>query len=134
MKTGVRGKVGLDVCVAVGGALDLVAGLVDSALHKGVLVVAEILLDGWTEEVEIRGVVAGARESFAGEVAGKDLFLEAVESVGDALEILEIGHCGGDGGVPIARGEDGIGCGCPVSARNVGSVSSVSFLARNLNR
>ena len=57
------------------------------------------------------------------------MFLEAVEGVGDALEIVEIGHCFGDGGILRARGEDGAGCGCPVSGRNVGSESSVSFLS-----
>ena len=60
---------------------------------------------------------------FAGEVSGKDLFLEAAGSVGDALEIIDIGHCGGNRGVLIARVKDGIGCGCPISVRNVGSVS-----------
>ena len=63
------------------------------------------------------------RVPFAGEVSGKDLFLEAVESVGDALEIIEIGHCGGNRGVLIARVKDGIGCGCPISVRDVRSVS-----------
>lgn len=60
---------------------------------------------------------------FAGEISGKDLFLEAVERIGDALGIIEIGHCGGNRGVLVARVKDGIGCVCPISVRNVGSVS-----------
>ena len=58
MEAGVRGEVGLDVSVAVGGALNLVAGLVDGAGHEAGLVVAEILLDGGAEEVVVLGVVA----------------------------------------------------------------------------
>ena len=97
MEAGVRGEVGLDGRVVVGGALDLVAGLVDGAGHEAGLVVGEILPDGGPEEVVVLGVIAGTRASGAGKVAGEDLFLEAVEGVGDALEILEIGHCAGDG-------------------------------------
>lgn len=55
------------------------------------------------------------------------MFLEAVEGVGDTLEIIEICHCLGDGRVLRASGEDSVGCGCPVSSRNVGSESSVSL-------
>lgn len=127
VEAGVRGKVRLDIRVAVGGALDLVTGLVDGAGHEAVLVVAEILPDGRPIEVVVFGVVAGTGESGAREVAGEDLFLEAVEGVGDALKILEIGHCAGNGGVLSARGKDGTACGCPISGRNVGSRSSVSF-------
>ena len=58
VEAGVRGEVGLDVSVAVGGALNLVAGLVDGAGHEAGLVVAEILLDGGAEEVVVLGVVA----------------------------------------------------------------------------
>lgn len=61
MDAGVRCEVGLDVRVAVGGALDLVARVVDDAGHETGLVVAEILQDGGPEEVEVLGVVAGAR-------------------------------------------------------------------------
>ena len=58
MEAGVRGEVGLDVSVAVGGALNLVACLVDGAGHEADLVVAEILLDGGPKEVGVLGVVA----------------------------------------------------------------------------
>lgn len=78
MEAGVRGEVGLDGRVVVGGTLDLVGG--------------EIIPDGGPEEVVVLGVIAGTRASGAGKVAGEDLFLEAVEGVGDALEILEVGH------------------------------------------
>ncbi len=129
MKASVRGEVGFDVSVAVGGVLNLVAGLVDGVGHEAVLVVFEILLDGGPEEVEVLGIVTCAGVSGAGKVACKDLFLEAVEGVGDALEIIEIGHCIGDGQILRACGEDGVGCGCPVSGSNVGSEPSVSLLS-----
>ena len=129
MKASVRGEVGFDVSVAVGGVLNLVAGLVDGVGHEAVLVVFEILLDGGPEEVVVLGVVACSGVYFAGKVACKDLFLEAVEGVRDALEIFEIGHCVGDGGILRARGEDGAACGCPVSGRNVGSEPFVSLLS-----
>lgn len=61
------------------------------------MVVREVLLDGWAEEVEESGVVAGAGAAFAGEVAGEDLFFEGVEGVGDALEIFQVCDCAGDG-------------------------------------
>lgn len=127
VEAGVRGEVRLDIRVTVGGALDLVAGLVDGAGHEAGLVVAEILLDGGPVEVVVFGVVAGARESGAGEVASENLFLEAVEGIRDALKVLEIGHCAGNGRVLSARGKDGTACGCPISGRYVGSRSSVSF-------
>lgn len=119
MKAGVRGKVGLDIRVAVGDALDLVAGLVDGAGHEAGLVVAEILPDGGPVEVVVFGVVARAGEAGAGKVAGEDLFLEAVEGVRDTLKILEIGHCAGNGGVLSACGKDGTACGCPIGGRNI---------------
>ena len=128
VEAGIRGEVGLDIGVAIGGALNLVASLVDGAGHEAVLVVAEILPDGGAEEVVVFGVIAGAGASGVGEVAGEDLFLEAVEGVGDSLEIFEVGHCGGNRGVLRARGKDGAACGCPVGGRNVGSGSSVSLL------
>lgn len=129
VEAGVRGEVGLDVRIAVRGALNLVAGLVNGAGHEAGLMVAEILLDGGPEEVVVLGVVARAGASDSSKVAGENLFLEAVEGVGDALEIVEIGHCTGDVGILRARGEDGVGCGCPVSGRDIGSESSVSFLS-----
>lgn len=58
MDAGVRGEVSLDVSVVIGGALDLVAGLVDCAGHEADLVVAKVFLDGGPEEVEVLGVVA----------------------------------------------------------------------------
>lgn len=128
MEAGVQGEVGLDVSVAVGGALELVVGLVDDARHEASLVVAEILLDGGPEEAVVLGIVAGARASGARKVAGGDLFLEAVEGIGNTSEIVEIGHCVGNGGILRARGGDGAGCGCPVSCRNVASESSMGML------
>lgn len=50
-------------------------------------------MDGWAEEVEESGVVAGAGAAFAGEVAGEDLFFEGVEGVGDTLEVFQVGYC-----------------------------------------
>lgn len=127
MEAGVQGEVGLDVSVAVGGALDLVACLVEDAGHEAGLVVAEILLDGGPEEAVVLGVVAGARVSGAGKVAGGDLDLEAVEGIGNTSKIVEIGHCIGNGGILRARGVDGADCGCPVSCRNVASESSMGM-------
>ena len=128
VEAGVRSKVGLDICIAVGGTLDLVAGLIDGAGHEGVLVVLEILLDGGAEEVEVLGVVARARISFASKVASKDLFLEAVKGVGDALKVFKIGHCAGDSGILRARSEDSVACALPVGGRNVRSGLSISLL------
>ena len=62
MEAGVRCEVGLDVRVAVGGALDLVARVVDGAGHETGLVVAEILPDGGPKEVVVLGVAARAGE------------------------------------------------------------------------
>ena len=107
MEAGVRCEVRLDVRVAVGGALDLVARVVDGTGHEASLVVAEILPDGGPEEVVVLGIVTGAGVSRTREVAGEDLFFKAIESVGDSLEILQIGHCAGDGRIWSARGEDG---------------------------
>ena len=52
MNAGVRSKVGFDVNIVVAGILDLVAGLIDRALEKGIFVVREVLLNGRAKEVE----------------------------------------------------------------------------------
>ena len=53
------------------------------------LVFLEILLNSWAEEGIIGCAIAGAGEANASEIASKDLFLEAVDGVGNAFKVLE---------------------------------------------
>lgn len=105
MERGIVGEVFLDICVSICRALDLVSSVVDCPRDETLLVIDEIFLDGRAEEVE-GGAVTNGRAAFAREVACEDLFLEAVESVGNALKVLEVGDRTGDGGVGGARGKD----------------------------
>ena len=85
VKAGVVCEVVLHGHVAVAGGLELVACVVDRAGQEGRFVVGEVFLHSRAEEVEVRGAVALRGAAYACEVLREDLFLEAVDCIGDAL-------------------------------------------------
>ena len=100
------------------------------------MVVRQVFEHSGPEEVEVSGAIALRRSTDAGEVLCEDLFLEGIDCVRDAFEVVKIGDCAGNGGVlPLrvlvvcmallrendlrAGCEDSAGCRGPISSGNV---------------
>ena len=104
---GVVGEVSFHLGLVAGCGGQLVARLVDRARHERRLVGAEVFLDGGAEEAEVRGRVAFGGPTDARQVLRKNLLFEAVDGVRDALQVLEVRYCVGDGGVCSVGGGQG---------------------------
>lgn len=87
----VGGEVCLDCCVVVADAGECIAYVVDDSVgtEEIGLVFLKIFLNSWAEEGIIGCAIAGAGVADASEIASKDLFLEAVDGIGDAFKVLE---------------------------------------------
>ena len=95
--TGVVGEVGFDIRIPIAGRLQFVACVVDGTGHEGGLVVRQVFEHSWPEEVEISGGVALGGSAYTCKVLCKDLFLEAVDRIWNALEVVQVGDCTGNG-------------------------------------
>ena len=132
VERGVGSKVRFHIRVIGCCGLDLIASIIHSARQETSFVIREIFLDCWAEEIEECGIVARRWTAFAGKVSGENLFLEGVERVGYALQVLEVCDCAGNCGVLGACGEDSAGCRSPISIRDVGGFVGFEGFANNL--
>lgn len=84
-------EVYFDCCVVVADAGERIAQVVDDSVgaEEIGLVCLKILSNSWAEEGIIGCAIAGAGEADASEISSKDLFLEAVDGVGDAFKVLK---------------------------------------------
>lgn len=136
-RAGVVGEVVFDSHIPVAGGLQLVTCVIDGASHERDLVVRQVFDHSRPEEVEVSGAIALGGTTYAREVLCEDLLLKRVDCVGDALEVVQIGDCAGNGFVLpwyglVARMvswceedlragcENSAGCGGPINSGDVG--------------
>ena len=139
-RAGVVGEVVLDSRVIIAGGLQLVTCVIDCAGHERGLVVRQVFEHSRPEEVEVCGGIALGGSSYARKVLCEDLFLEAIDRVGDALEVVQVRNCAGNGLVlpwdmsvvwMLSWCESDLRAGCEDSARCGGPISSGNIVSRS---
>ena len=94
---GVAGEVVFDSHVPITRRLQLVACVIDGTGHEGGLVVRQVFEDSWPEEIEVPSGIAFGGSADTRKVLCEDLFLEAVDRIGDAFEVVQVGDCASNG-------------------------------------
>ena len=94
---GVAGEVVLDSRVPIAGCLQLVTCVIDGAGHEGGLVVRQVFEYSWPEEIEVSGCIAFGGSTYTRKILCEDLFLETVDRIWDAFEVVQVGDCASNG-------------------------------------
>ena len=112
MERSVRGEVFFDGSLIVTGGLERVTHLVcyRAGTEEAAFSSHKIFLHTRAKEAIVG---SRAREVLSGEVAAYDIFLKAVDAVGDALEVFQYGDLAGYGGKGRPLREDGLRNGGP---------------------
>ena len=98
-RAGVAGEVVFDSRIPIAGRLQLVACVIDGIAHEVVLVVLQVFEHSWPEEIEVSGAIALGGSAYTRKVLCEHLFLEAVDRIWDAFEVVQVGDCAGNGTV-----------------------------------